>query len=186
MFLQQLSSLRLLSSPGSRPSRQAFDSVSVLRLQAAVPRRRPGDLQREGVHLSELHPAAADQQSCSHPGRPQSVPLGCCRLPVSSSSPVCVPSVQTAAAAGRSSGTNSLWWRWTNTGTSAASSVKSATRSSTPSTSASRFLTNTMATRTAAREFPSQGTLCVIILQPTAKTAGCRRVVVTESTATIP
>lgn len=47
-------------------------------------------------------------------------------------------SVQVAAAVGRSLGTNSRWWLWTNTGIWAASSAKCATKCSMLSTSASQ------------------------------------------------
>lgn len=50
-----------------------------------------------------------------------------------------LPSAQTAAAAGRSSRMSSPSWRWTSTGTWAASSAEFATRCSTPSTSASKY-----------------------------------------------
>lgn len=82
------------------------------------------DLAQSQNFSRHFHPLMSP---CVHSAPPLSIP----RLLVSSSA-------QTAAAAGKSSRTSSHWWRWTSTGTWAASSAKSATRCSTPSTSASK------------------------------------------------
>lgn len=121
------------ASPCQQPSTHTGCPQSVPRhsrlrpCTASITHSKPSQSQRSFRRISQSH------NFCRHFHQ---IMLPCSHSATLSSS--LLPSAQTAAAAGKSSRTSSPWWRWTSTGTWAASSAKSATRCSMPSTSASK------------------------------------------------